>query len=270
MNKTSTSLETIAKTWLRNNLHRVLGKNIREYRHIWVTNRLGVNSLGLTVDLNPGEGTVIEVNDEFSCIKTSPKTFMLIDNNILREPLVVNSKVVLTPYQRRRFDGTTFRQPESSVMENGVRINSYVIGQTASTIPVQPAKSSVGGDVLKHLHDLRCPDGTRVISNMLVDLNATNLKFDDPYPHGDVKFQFFCSSMKFKGNVTIGLASGQDWYYVELYDSTSTELIQRVEFIDSTSLASVLTDLLDDGQWRYAKVEIVKPAPRKRTTALAN
>ena len=52
---------------------------------------------------------------------------------------------------------------------------------------------------------------------------------------------------------------------VRLIDNNGQNIVHEVRDIDVTSLADVVDRLISNDDWQSAKVEIIKPAPRKKT-----
>lgn len=261
--------EQRARDWLKTNVRQFVPSNARQYHTMILTLSLAPNMLGMMVDRKALEGPVIHVEEAFSAVKTGRANFALIDNSILGAPLQEGSKVRVTPYQRRRFDGSTFLDPISvETRESGVTVKQYHIGGCASEIPLPAPKSEYLLHMRELLHYGKCSDGLRVISNLLVDAGACNLAWQEPDGKPDVEwvdpqFQFDCKNGKFEGRVHIGLNVGADVYYVDLLtrdDQGNLSLAHHYDDVYFDQMAEVLEELLCDGAWRIAKVEVLKAA----------
>lgn len=264
--------EEQARLWLRKNARSHLPATARIYRSRVVTLSLPTSTIGLQVDHQPFAGHVICVTPEFVVVKLSGNMFVLADPTLFAEPLVEGSKVQVTPYQRRQFDGKTFSEPTIEQYIGG-QSSVYRIGQIESEIPLpREPQTQYMTDMLVLLHRGKCPDGVRVISNMLVDFNARNIDFQEPdfsnpEDERDPQFSFDCDTGKFTGRVVVGLNIGEDAYYVELFKSAegaAPVLAHKCSYVMFDELASVLTTLLCDGKWAKAKVAVLKPAPKTK------
>jgi hypothetical protein len=269
-----------AVAWLQANIHRLIPRNVNRYHHGAMTTKLGTNVLGLKVDLSIAEGTVEYSCPDFYIIKTGRANFKYVDPAILRQPLIVGSKVRITPYLRRRFNGTLFTDPERTERDGFAVVNTYAIGQTHAEIPIERPTVVYTEQMLQLLHHGKCTDGIRVISNLLVDCNAKNFKLqeppkDDPEsgeplgPWVDPQIRFDCKTDKFTGEVTVGVDVGSDTYYVELKKPDSEGVLQphtKCENILFDQLAETLEILLCDGNWRYAEVTVLKAAAKRKTS----
>lgn len=268
-----------ARAWLQANAGNHLPKGTRQYKFNCITTGESVNVFGLSADRPAFEGKVIHSEPGlFGIVKPSRTVFTVVDASLLPADLDVGSVVRITPYQRRRFDGTSFLEPEKTeTLQSGIVSRTFMIGERASKIPVPAPACEYTKAMLALLHRGECSDGFRVISNMLVDFNARNLSLQESGVDGngkavDPQFRFDCETGKFTGHVRIGLALGEDAYYVELFkigergEYTLANSCRHIMFED---LAEVLETLLCDGQWKMCRVEVLKAAPRTRTTEAA-
>ncbi|MDO8277291.1 MAG: hypothetical protein Q7T63_04090 [Burkholderiaceae bacterium] len=266
-----------ARAWLQANAGNHLPKGTRQYKFNCITTGEVVNMLGLSTDRQAVEGKVVHTEPGvFGIVKPSRTLFTVVDARLLPADLDVGSVVRVTPYQRRRFDGTSFLEPEKTeTLANGIVGRTYVIGAQVSKIPVPAPTCEYLKAMLELLHHGKCSDGFRVISNMLVDFNARNISLYEPGANDrplDPQFRFDCETGKFTGHVRIGLALGEDAYYVELFkigEQGEYALANSCRNIMFDELAGVLETLLCDGQWKMCKVEVLKAAPRTRTTEAA-
>ena len=272
-----------AVVWLQANVHRLIPCNLSRYRHGPVALKLGKNILGLSVDLSVIEGTVVHCDPQFYIIKCGRAEFKYVDPAILRDPLVEGSKVRITPYRRRRFNGTLFTEPESIENHGAYMTRTIVIGQTHAPIPVPTPKSVYTQQMLELLHHGKCTDGVRVISNLLVDCKATNFQLREPPesdpetgeslgPWADPQIRFDCKTDKFTGEVTIGVDVGMDTYYVELKKPDNEGVMQphaKCEGVYFNQMAETLETLLCDGSWRFAEVMALKAAPKRKAAEVA-
>ena len=223
------------------------------------------------VSLRPAfEGKVIHCEPGvFGVVKTGRNRFVLVDAAVLAADLEVGSKVHVTPYQRRRFDGKSFLEPiEEKTQAGGVMVKTYHIGDRVSEIPLPAPQCEYLQAMQDLLHRGNCTDGIRVISNMLVDFNAKNLAWQQAGKSAegellDPQFRFDCETSKFTGHVRIGLDRSEDAYYVEMHKigmQGEHELVNSCKSVFFVDLAEVLETLLCDGQWKLCKVTVLKAA----------
>lgn len=271
-----------AKTWLQNNVHNLIPSNAARYKFGEVGLKLGSNALGLSAEIPTVEGTVVHCNPEFYVVKIERNAFKFVDPSMLPEPLALNSKVRITPYKRRRFDGSFLTDPERvEDSGTGFRVSTYVLGVNHSAIPLPKPRTIYAEQMLELLHHGKCEDGVRRISNLLVDCKATNFKMHEPPevdtetgedlgPWVDPQIVFDCNTQKFVGQVTIGVDVAQDVYYVELSKADAEGQMRihtKCSQVHFNQMAQVLQDLLCDGRWKFAKVDVLKAAPKRKTAA---
>lgn len=272
-----------AVTWLQANIHNLIPRNVNQYRHGPLALKLGTNSIGLAVDLSVAEGTVVFCSPDFYILKTGRAEFKYVDPAILREALIEGSKVRITPYRRRRFNGTLMSEPERIEKDGACVVRTYEIGKRHADIPVPAPTSVYTQQMIELLHHGKCTDGVRVISNLLVDCKATNFKLEEPPevdpetgeslgPWVDPQVRFDCKTEKFTGEATIGVDVGSDTYYVELKKPDSEGFLQphaKCEGLLFDQMAETLETLLCDGNWRYAEVTVLKAAPKRKAAEVA-
>lgn len=268
--------EELAKSWLRSNVRANIPANARTYRSTTLSNRSCTSSMGFKTDHPDFIGTVIKSNPEFKVVKSGRTEFVIIDPTVLRAELHEGSKVSIIPYARRHFNGRRLTDPEPVIDSSGVRMSVIKIGSSVSEIPVEKPKSKLGLHLLDNLQRMSCPDGIRVVSNLLVDVGAKNFRFvdvdfDNTESKGDLQFIFDCSNLKFSGRVTVGVDRGLGLFYIEMHkvnDNHPDILQHRCEGVCLDSLAEVLSTLLCDGEWRFAKVEVLHRAKVKQLASV--
>lgn len=269
--------EKLAKNWLRSNVRANIPANAKTYRFTTLTNRSCTSSMGFKIDHSDFTGTVIESNPDFMVVKSGRTEFVIIDPKVLREELHEGSKVSITPYARRHFDGRRLTDPAPVTAPSGLRLSVTIIGASVSDIPVVKPTSKLGLHLLDNLQRMRCPDGIRVLSNLLVDVGAENFRFvdvdlDNTESDVDLQFIFDCSNLKFSGRVTIGVDRGLGLFYIDMHkvsDDQPDVLQHRCEGVCLDSLAEVLSTLLCDGEWRFAKVEVLHRAKAKQLVSVS-
>jgi hypothetical protein len=113
--------------------------------------------------------------------------------------------------------------------------------------------------LIEQLETLRAPDGFRHITHMLVDAGARDFTWVDPLPKNIIKtppaISFTVGTEKFQGRVTILYERSSDTYAIELY--RGDERVDRVDDVYFDMLGQVLERLIDDGNWRRIRVDIL-------------
>lgn len=261
-----------AKSWLHNVVINHLASNARRYSAAVYNTEPSINStLGLQFDLQPAEGKVVDENEIWCLIKTERAHFFVCEKALMEMVPDVGSTVRVTPYARRGFDGFRLDTPKKQDAGNGVMIQTFVIGETRSKLPidVDSLKSEFLKDMIHQVEELKAPDGVRRVCQVFVDAGADQgpVSFKDPSDEEVIamppSLQFRCNTKKHDGWVNLVYDRAMDYYKVQLVEHDTWAVVQEVDNVDFTSLAEVVVDLIDDGQWQIAKVEVLKAAPRK-------
>ena len=250
-----------------------LPKTTRRYQWTFLDGGLGENALGYSADHKPVEGKVVYTDGEIVVLKQGAKSiFTAVDHSILPESTTfhVGDRVRITPYARRRFDGTFLYEPVKSA--DG-RSMIYTIGESVSHFPV--SKDTIACPELLDMITLLERGKTssyRTIAQVLIDAGATLEPLqinDDPDPENIIKnppaitFRIQCA--KLSGYLRVFYDRSMDLYGIHVMDTCGT-IVDTISDIDFTSMSDVIQDLVDDGSWREAKVEFVKKArPTKKT-----
>lgn len=100
------TLQETAREWVKSVAGNHVGANIRRYQWSTYLGELRHNMLGAVSYLQPTEGTVVDANDQFTLVKTSANRFCVVLNALLSEPVTIGSKIGLSFYNLRRFDGS--------------------------------------------------------------------------------------------------------------------------------------------------------------------
>ncbi len=222
------------------------------------------------VDPKPFEGKVIARNDDAIIVQTGRTQFAVLDRRLTSADPDEGARVRVTPYIRRRFDGERADTPEVRTDYNRdgtpYTVKTIVLGTAPAKLPIPEPRCPELRDLIQQLEELPAPDGFRRITHMLVDAQARDFSWVDPFPDDIIRtppaISFAVASAKFEGRVTIIYDRGGDWYVVELH--RGTERIARREPIYFDSLGETLESLIDDGSWRQIQVEILANG-RKQT-----
>lgn len=259
-----------AKSWLRDVAWKHTPSNARRYQFQIYTGEASINVLGLQADLNPQEGKLVEVSEKWAAIKTARTEFFVCATPLMEFVPEIGATIRVTPYVRRKFDGTRLDAPKVQDL-GGYMTSTIIIGERVSPIPVDKAslKSPYLRDMIAQLEELPAPDGTRTIAQLLVDAGAGTepICFDDPEDDDVIRkpptIEFRITSQKWNGYLRVIYDRAMDFYRVQLTDTTKAKVEVDIQDVDFTSLGEVIANLVDDGNWRIAKVEVLKPGPRK-------
>ena len=216
--------------------------NIRSFRFNIFDGQPKVSTLGFQIDPRPFEGKVIARTEEAVVVKTGRAEFAVLDRALLTEVPDEGAKVQVEPYARRRFDGQRADTPEEL---------------TEFTAELQ--------DLIQQLEEMPAPDGFRRITHLLVDAGARDFAWVDPLPKDIIStppaISFTVATEKFQGRVTVLYKRGADLYAVELH--RDGELVEQADEVFFDSLGETLERLIDDGKWRFIRVQCL--AGRKTT-----
>jgi len=245
--------------------------NARRYSYRVMTDGAAIaNAFGFQVDLKPAEGKVVAINDNWVVVKTARTEFFVALRDLLRAIPEIGETVCITPYHRRRFDGKLIGTPDESV-SGGLRCSTIILGDSSSRIPldVSTLKSGYLKEMVNQVDKMPAGDGIRNIANALVDAGGDSpalLSYQDPEDEDCIatppSLEFAINTKKFQGSLFIEYDRAMDYYNVFL--KSGGMVMSRHENVDFTSLGQVVLDLVDDGEWKFAKVEVLKKAPKKK------
>ncbi|HET8710224.1 MAG TPA: GTPase [Spongiibacteraceae bacterium] len=238
-------------------------RNSRGFKFRVYDDQPAFSTMGFRVDPKPFQGKVIAVTDEAIVIKVGRIDFAVVDRGLATVVPHDGAKVEVIPYARRRFDGMRLDTPEEETRYTGdgeaYTTRSIILGGATLKLPVPKAQCPQLADLIEQLEHLPAPDGLRGITHLLVDAGACDFETVDPAPANIIKtppaIAFTVSSAKFQGRVTVLYERGPDLYAVELRQHG--ELVKRTDDIGFESLGDVLDSLIDDGQWRRIRVDVL-------------
>lgn len=266
-----------ARNWLKTVAHNHLSTRTRSYTYSVYTKEPTISSsLGLQMDLSPQEGKVVEINDDWLLVKKGRAAeFFICARHLLEQTPDIGATVKITPYARRGFDGRRLDEPVVEDCGNGLVVRRFLLGATESPLPIDKATLSCFQlkEMISQIEALKAPDGVRRLSQVLIDAGACNgpVSYLDPTDEDIIalapKVRFRIESGKHQGYLDIEYDRGLDYYRVKLIEDISLNTLKEIDDVDFTSLAEVVADLVDDGQWRMAKVEVLKPAPKLKKAA---
>lgn len=242
----------------------VLPKNARQFHCSFFDDQPLRNTFGLRIDPQPAEGPVVAITDEAFIVKTGRTRFVAVDRTLAAHCPAVGDKVRVTPYIRRDFAGERLDAPkqESRQTSDGQSYFMTTVTLGGNTLRI-PLSATPGcpylADLVEQLEIMPTPDGLRTVANLLVDAKARDIEIVDPDDDHlfatPPEISFEVDTGKFSGRIAVLYDRGYDLYAVELRaDGT---VVTRIEEVDVTSLAEVMADLIDDGEWRRIRVEIL-------------
>ncbi|MFT3803479.1 MAG: GTPase [Burkholderiaceae bacterium] len=242
-------------------VHGHVPSNVRSFKFNIYDGQPKVSALGFHFDPKPFEGKVIAKTAEVIVVKTGRAEFAVLDRALVTEDPAEGAKVHVEPYARQRFDGLRADTPEERTERTAdgktYTMQTYVLGSAPAKLPIPEPRCFQLGHLIQQLEQQPAPDGFRRITHMLVDAGAKDFTWVDPTPANIVKtppaIGFTVATGKFEGQVTVLYDRPGDQYVIELHrDGTPVERVENVCFSD---LGSVLERLIDDGTWRFIRVQ---------------
>ncbi len=241
-----------------------LPKNARQFQCSVFDEQPLRNTFGLRIDPQPAEGSVVALTDEAFIIKTGRTRFVAVDRTLTTLCPAVGDKVRATPYIRRDFAGQRLDAPkqESRQTSDGQSylMTTVTLGGNTLRIPLPATpRCPYLADLVEQLEIMPTPDGQRTVANLLVDAKARDIEIVDPDDEHLIatppEISFGVDTGKFGGRIAVLYDRSYDLYAVEL--RADGVVVTRIEEVDVTSLAEVMADLIDDGECRRIRVEIL-------------
>lgn len=271
-----------ASAWLGSVIRKHLAANARKYTWNCYVGGVQHTLLGLQRNLAPVEGKVVEQSDAYWLLKTGRASFFVVARELCASALEVGSMVQLTPYCRRHFDGHPFHAPRKSV-SGGVGFSTIVLGETVSRIPVdgQALRCPELKDLIRIVEEEKV-DAVRTVGQVLIDAGAhlepVQVQDVDEASGDDIfatppSLTFRVSNAKHDGWLRIAYERGLDALSVDLLDRDRNVVDRRhplfITLEGLSELGGVVSEMVDVGDWKFAKVALLKPAGRSaRSTAL--
>ena len=265
-----------AREWARSVIGNHLPRTARKFSLAMYVGEASVSStLGIRFDLHPAEGKVVELTLDWILLKIGRSAeFFVVARELVDVVPELGAVVRITPYARRGFDGCRLDAPREEAWGNGVRISTIHLGESRSVLPIDKdtIQSPFLRDMIDQVEGLSARDGMRCLSQVLVDAGAclAPVEYVDP---GDAyilatppALKFRVRTAKHEGWIEIRYDRAADTYTVVLTDTDGGLVFER-EGVYFDNLAEVVVGLIDDGRWRIATVEILKPAPRRALAA---
>lgn len=257
-----------ARAWLSNVVTRHVPINAKSYRGVFYDpNEIPRNCLGMQVDKQPVEGKVVELTDVWILLKQGRKyDFFLMERKWLRSVPGIGDTVRITPYARRGFHGERLDKPSERKLSDGISIKSYTIGENISPLPIdkKSLQCSYLCDLIAQVENLKTRDGIRTLAQVMIDAGAIEgLEHNDPADKDVIdsppSLTFRVSTAKHDGYLSIIYRRGPDLYEISLLDRESRQALRNVDGLYFDDLGDTIMDLIDDGSWRFAAVEVLKP-----------
>ena len=244
--------------------------NVRRFKFRIHDDQPAISTLGFPLDPKPFQGKIIALTDEAVVVKLARAEFAVLDRELVTLVPAIGTAVEVTPYARRRFDGLRVDTPDEETRHTAdgmaYTTRTVVLGGNPVKLPVPEPRCPELADLIEQVEKLPAPDGFRRITHLLVDAGACDFDTVDPAPNDILKtppaILFTVDSAKFQGRVTVLYDRGADLYAVEL--RKEGELVARNADVYFDMLGNVLEDLIDDGQWRRIRVNIL-PSTASRT-----
>jgi len=272
----NTSKES-AEAWLRTVVGKHLSSTARTYKRQILNGEASHSSaLGFQFDPKPFEGKVVDENETWLLVKEGRKSiFLVILKTILDNVPKPGNKVRITPYARKRFDGERLDAPVNVDISRGYTCSTYILGERVSKLPVdkETLNTVYLSQMVEQLEVLPAPDGVRTITQMLIDAGANRepMQINDPTMSAMSKdnlpyIMFRVSTMKHDGYVKMLYIVGADVYSMQALDMDKN-VIDEKEQVYFDDLGIIIQEMVDDGQWKIAKVEILGKSPSRKSAA---
>jgi hypothetical protein len=271
--------------WVKSVAAKHLGANIRRYSWSKYLGEVHHNALGGISFLRPCEGKVVDANEEVTLVKISASTFCVVSNGLLSKPVTLGDKIAMSFYKLKRFDGSAADGTDDPSLDGCIRMT---LTGTETYFPVnwegrylginerfadgyQVIRNPYLQDLIQQMEKISVNGGLRKVVNVLVDANATDLKFNDPEEERSMEdrpaISVRVNTSKHVGMVEIIYNRVPDTYSIKLTPDVGNETMLEDLYFDD--LGTALIDGIDDGAWKLANVEILKQAPKKRVQKLS-
>lgn len=245
--------------------------NFRRYSfRVCDPNVRATNALGLSADYIPVTGTVLAIypEDDTLVIREGRKAiFSAFSIQNLSQVPEIGDTVTITPYERRRFNGTKLSDPESVEYRDGMVIKHHVLGESISKIPGVPENASIYLQQMVDQIEKIPADRRRTIAQVLIDSGAYKapVLFEDIDNNNHLlpKITFAVEVSGVPGTLSVILDSAADTYVIELcLEGQEPDVYEDVYF---NTLADVINDLIvKDNSWLQDQVTIVKKGSKRK------
>lgn len=237
----------------------------------------GSGMLG-AADYQPIKGrATVSVEDGILVVQNGRKAeFAAFAISNLTEVPADGDTVKVVPYARRRFDGKYLTDPvDEGVSGSGAFFKTYHLGEQKSRIPNVPENASIYlKQMVEQIECIKAPDARRTIAQMLIDAGASTepvrMLDTDSNPESCFlpQISFRIDNTRLEGQLSITLDRASDTYVVTVggyFPDDKTKISEKVDDVYFDDLATVINGLIDDGQWKKDRVEIVKKAKVRKS-----
>ena len=221
----------------------------RRFSYKQIGNETGSNMLGYSVDKQPFAGKVVFMNKVYLVLKDPKKSIFAYSfiNELDNLDFEVGDTVCLTPYARRRHDGTFLYQPSMA------EPNILIVGETKSYIPVDKTgfRSSHLAELVTQFEGVKTSDKRRTAYQVVLDNGGINqeVRFVDPSDTDCVETPpsviFTLTANNEVRYLVVQYLRGEDAYTVQLENKDGI-CISGIDNVMFTELADTMVDLLDD------------------------
>lgn len=231
-------------------------------------------ALGFSTDFSPITGKVVSVSPEHDTLvvrEGRKAMFYAFSIQNLSQVPTVGDTVTITPYERRRFNGTKFSEPDEVALDSNEGIISSVthLSNPISRIPGVPSTaSSFLKEMVRQLEVLPA-DHRRTVAQVLVDSGAWKrpviFQDIDDHNHQLPKITFHVELSGTMGTLTILLDRTVDTYTIELQlDDEDPKVYDDVVCEDIATIVNRV--LVKDSSWLQDQVTIVKKAVKRKAS----
>lgn len=245
--------------------------NFRKYSYrICDAMKSGESMMG-AVDYKPMEGNVIHLENGVMVIQEGRKAvFAAFDMDNLSTVPEVGDKVLVTPYQRRRFDGKFLTDPvEETILDSGFKSTVYHLGEQVSKIPGIDQNHSIElRQMADQLESIKV-DSRRRITQFLIDCGASAYPVElvdvdsEPDNYMLPKITFGFNSQGCKGQLSVTLNRAADSYTVTAKEDGKDAVVIEDLYFDQ--LAETIVEVVPHSDdWMIDKVQILKKAGKKK------
>lgn len=252
-----------------------LGKNIKQYYVRAYEGGRGISSLGFPIDFGDVQGRVVAVADGYVGIKFSPNRICVVPVDLCSLVPNVGDEVATAFYKALRFDGKSVSGKDDG---NG---SSFCIGN-ATQFPVTwsadktyeryerdpygaEQKTAITNqyliDMISHLEGQSARDGRKLVA-VIRDAYVGGLTFNDPpYAKSCDPDRTRWPSIELRARSKAGDEFDFAIRYERASDTFSVEARGAIyASIHYDQLSEVISEILDDDTWRFAKVTVTKAA----------
>lgn len=210
-------------------------------------------------DPEPFIGEVIDYNPQFMFIKVEPLVYRAVYILFATDIPEVGSKVKITPYARRHFNGErTDSYLNSLKSEEEIRLAQWY-RQDYAFLPIKNVTNPLIQSIIDGIEGMKAPDDFRTIAEMLVDANASNFEIVESGLDKNanvlpgIKFQV--NSPKFTGELFI--SSNPDATYFNLQASQKGTIVINETSFWRRELGKRVASIIDDQSWRKTIIEVL-------------